>query len=271
MTTQSTPDNTWPELLAGYVLGDLSSDDMIQVQAYLERHPEAIADINELQATLGLLPLALAEVPVPPQIKTQLLAAIPTAESLPSAIPVPRRAQLKAQRRWFALAGSVAAGLVAVLGIQSYQLHQELAANRQELARLKESQESLIANASKTDRYDEARALIGQSGSHVMNIAGTGVATGAKGNVVVLPAQNRALLIVENVPPPPVGKIYHLWAVVEGRKVACIQFAPESDGRVLMQIPANRWSNAVQMVVTLEPMQTGEMPTGEMVMGGDRI
>jgi hypothetical protein len=268
MTTQSTPDNPWPELLAGYVLGDLSSSDMIQVQAYLERHPEAIADINELQTTLGLLPLALPEVPVPPQIKTQLLAAIPRAESLPSAIPVPGRAQLKAQRRWFALAGSVAAGLVAVLGIQSYQLRQELAANRQELARLKES---LIANASKTDRYQEARALMGQSGSHVMNIAGTGVATGAKGNVVVLPDQNRALLMVENVPPPPVGKVYHLWAVVEGRKVACIQFAPESDGRVLMQIPANRWSNAVQMVVTLEPIQTGEMPTGEMVMGGDRI
>ncbi len=270
MTTQSTPDippdNIPSELLAGYVLGDLSSDDMIQVQAYLEGHPEAIADINELQTTLGLLPLALLEVPVPSQIKTNLLAAV-----APAIEPNPNSAQRKVQTRWFAIAGSFAAVTIAALGIQSYHLHQELAANRQELARLKESQESLIAKASKTDRYQEAKALIGQPGSHVMNIAGTGMATGAKGNVVILPDQNRALLMVENVPPPPVGKVYHLWAVVEGRKVACIQFAPESDGRVLMQIPANRWSNAVQMVVTLEPLQTGEMPTGEMVMGGDRI
>jgi hypothetical protein len=50
--------------------------------------------------------------------------------------------------------------------------------------------------------------------------------------------------------------------------VACIQFTPEADRQVLMQLPAERWLPATGVAITLEPEQTTEQPTGEMVMSG---
>jgi hypothetical protein len=38
-----------------------------------------------------------------------------------------------------------------------------------------------------------------------------------------------------------------------------------------MQLPASRWYKAVQMAVTLEPVVSEAMPTGDMVMVGDQI
>jgi hypothetical protein len=255
------------------VLGDLSSDDMILVQQYLETHPEAIVEIEELKTTLGLLPLGLDDVPVPPGIKTELFAEIADSTISPRATAKNTRESLqyKIQSRWFALAGSVAAAAIAALGLQSYQLQQEFSATRQELARLRETQEQVIAKSNAGDRYQESATLMRQSGSRMLTMTGSGVLSGASGSVVIVPEQDRAILTVQKMPQPPVGKIYHLWAVVNNQKIACIQFVPESNGQVFVQIPANRWNKATQVVITIEPEQSESQPTGEMVMSGEKI
>ncbi len=277
----SNSDIPWDELLAGYVLGDLSSDDMIRVQHYLNSNPDAIAEVEALQITLGLLPLGLDDVPVPPQIKTNLLASLPDRATLPSSLPtIPQTTvqtilktsvQAKVQQRWFAIAGSIAAMTIAALGLQSYQLQQEFAATRQELAKLRESQEKLLAKSGEGDRYQQAVFLMNQPHSRMLTMTGSGSVAGASGNVVIMPDQNRAVLMVEKMPPPPPGKVYHLWAVVNNQKVACIQFVPEANGRVLIPLPANRWNAATQVVITIEPEQAGTQPTGDMVMSGEKI
>ncbi len=264
-------DTPWSELLAGYVLGDLSSDDMILVQQYLEAHPEAIVEVEALKLTLGLLPLGLEDIPVPDQIKTDLFAALPDRTR-----PIPvnnnrESLQRKVQNRWFALAGTVAAAAIAALGLQSYQLQQEFSATRQELARLREMQEQVIAKSNGGDRYQESAASAQRSGRRMLTMTGSGGVSGASGNVIIAPEQNQAILAVQKMPQPPAGKVYHLWAVVNNQKVACIQFVPEANGQVLMQIPASRWSNATQVVITVEPEQTESQPTGEMVMSGEKI
>jgi anti-sigma-K factor RskA len=267
------PDRSWPELLAGYVLGDLSSDEMILVQAYLESNPAAIAEVEELKTTLDLLPLGLDDVAVPADIKTNLFAKLGDREKAPTmAVSNPVESlQSKIQQRWFVGIGSIAAIMVAALGLQSYQMQQEFSAMRQELARLRETQEQVIAKSSAGDRYQESVAFMRQSGSRMLTMTGSGLVSGASGNVVIVPEQNRAILTVQKMPQPPVGKVYHLWAVVNNQKVACIQFVPETNGQVLMQIPANRWNSATQVVVTVEPEQSESQPTGEMVMSGDKI
>lgn len=274
-------DNTpWSELLAGYVLGNLSSDDMILVQQYLAVNPSAIADVEELQITLGLLPLGLDDVAVPEQIKTNLFASLPdrktptipaTATIRTNNKPRSRNIERRWGGRWLTIAGSMAAATIAALGLQSYQLQQEFSATRQELARLRESQEQLIARSIDGDRYQESIAFMRQSGSRMLTMTGSGTVSGASGNVVIVPEQNRAMLTVQKMPQPPAGKVYHLWAVVNNQKVACVQFVPESNGQVLMQIPADRWNRATQVVITVEPEQSESQPTGEMVMSGEKI
>jgi anti-sigma-K factor RskA len=245
--------NPWPELLAGYVLGDLSSDDMIRVKQHLETHPEAVEEVKALEMALGLLPFGLPDRPVPPHIKTTLFRQI---------APVTRQA--RGSRRWMVLAGGMAAAAIAALGVQNYQLQARIQGAQHEVATLRSAQEKLVANRDRA-------SLVGNFSGRKLSMLGNGAAQGAKGEVFIIAEQNRAVLAVDNMPQPPEGKVYHLWAVVDGQKVACIQFVPERDGKVLMQLPANRWSKAVQVAVTLEPMVDGAMPSGDMVMVGDHI
>ncbi len=270
-------DTPWAELLAGYVLGDLSSDDMILVQQYLDANPNAIAEVEDLKITLGLLPLGLDDSLVPAQIKANLFASLPDRVGLTAAQNVDESLQHSVQNniqsniknRWFALAGTVAAVTIAALGLQSYQLQQEFSAIRQELARLREEQ--VIAKSGAGDRDSESIPLMRQSGSRMLMMTGSGSVSGASGNVVIVPDQNRATLTIQKMPQPPAGKMYHLWAVVNAQKVACVQFVPEANGQVSMQIPANRWNRATQVVITIEPEQSEAQPTGEMVMSGEKI
>lgn len=266
-------DTPWSELLAGYVLGDLSSDDMILVQQYLDENPDAIAEVEALKITLGLLPLGLEDVPVPKRIKTDLFAVLPDRTSSTTATLRNANESLQhtVQNRWFALVGTVAAVTIAALGLQSYQLQQEFAATRQELARLREMQEQVMAQSGERDRYQESVALMRQSGSRMLTMTGSGFVSGASGNVVIVPDQNRAMLSVQNMPLPPAGKVYHLWAVVNNQKVACVQFVPEANGQVLMQVPASRWNQATEVVITIEPEQAQSQPEGEMVMSGKTL
>ena len=256
----------WSELLAGYVLGDLSSDDMIRVQAYLAHNPEAVQEIIELKATLNLVSLGLSDVPVPPQIKENLLAALPSEKVIPIKQVKQSKLKFNLGNRWRAIAGSMAAITIVALGLQSYQLQQEFAATRQELKQLRETQEKLLAQQSDQGRYQQSVSLINQPSGRILHMTGSGTASQTTGTIVIAPTQKRAVMMVKNMPAPPPGKVYHLWAIVNGQKIACVQFTPEADGQVMIQLPADRWSNAVGVVVTIEPVQSEAQPVGEMVM-----
>jgi anti-sigma factor RsiW len=269
----------WSELLAGYALGDLTPEDAIAVKQYLDAHPEAIAEVQALQQTLALIPLSLPAVPLPPELESRILQAAtssspqplepariqPPLAQTPTNRPVPWKSRRRFRQGW-PLAAGIAAAAIAALGVQSYQVQRELVATRQALAQLRQTQESLVAQQRDLGRYQQAIATLEQAPSHMLNLAGSGLAAKATGNVVVSPQQRQALLMVKNLPQPPAGKIYHLWALVEGRKVACVQFTPEADGQVLMQLPADRWVKAVGVVITLEPLESEAQPTGEMIM-----
>jgi anti-sigma factor RsiW len=277
--------DTWSELLAGYVLGDLTPEDVIAVKQYLETHPEAIAAVESLQQALALIPLGLPNNSPPLALKQKVLAAAQAdlQEDLGKDMPRDRGVavlniaqpqtpmQQRAQKRWFALAGGIAAATIAAFGIQSYQLQQELKATRQEIAQMRQTQEKLVAAQGDLNRYQQAVATIERSPGRMLNLAGSGIAASASGNVVITPSQGQAVLMIQNMPKPPAGKVYHLWAMVEGRKVACIQFTPETDGKVLMQLPADRWTNAIGVAVTLEPNQSEAQPTGDMVMNSVQL
>ncbi|KZL47797.1 hypothetical protein A2T98_21400 [Nodularia spumigena CENA596] len=53
------------ELLAGYVLGDLTSEEVAKVKQLLETSPELKVEVNGLQNSLALLPWALPETSPP--------------------------------------------------------------------------------------------------------------------------------------------------------------------------------------------------------------
>ncbi|MEM9908257.1 MAG: hypothetical protein AAF921_24870 [Cyanobacteria bacterium P01_D01_bin.44] len=86
----------WQTLAAGYVLGDLSSDEMAQFQQLLMAHPELTQTVVDLQATLSMLPYGLPQQRPDGQVRSHLLATAQAQLEPPvlakKVVPQPRRA-----------------------------------------------------------------------------------------------------------------------------------------------------------------------------------
>lgn len=136
------------ELAAGYVLGNLSSEEAEILQQYVNQHPEFAIKIDRLYDTLGAIPYALPEVDEPINLRSQLLAivaeanlitnpitspinALPYPADPPSIAPEPptpptpttRKLRSTEPCRWVALAA-------IIFGFMSWQMYRDLTATR---------------------------------------------------------------------------------------------------------------------------------------------
>ncbi|WLT38532.1 hypothetical protein NON20_01270 [Synechocystis sp. B12] len=107
------------ELLAGYVLEDLTPAEQTQVEDLLSQNPALVQEVEQLRATLNLLPLGLSSADVPPPL---LLSQSPVNRFSPSVI------KSTPKFTWGKLAlGGVLATAIASLSWQNYRLHEQLA------------------------------------------------------------------------------------------------------------------------------------------------
>jgi len=120
------PDH-WENLITGYVLGDLSSEEAALVKQYLELYPELAVEVESLQATLAVFPLSLPETKPPEKLRSQILEAAKTElnqneVSLPiSSSPHPPISP-SPSKPWLKIAGITAMGIIAGLGFFNYRL-----------------------------------------------------------------------------------------------------------------------------------------------------
>ena len=255
------------ELLAGYVLGNLTPEEVAEVNELLTSQPELLTEVTSLQETLSLLPLALPEASPSPSLRSRLLAQtqaqvehVSSSDAMPKGMPtatteIPQlRRQLWPSRKiWLAILGSAVAIVTVGLGVDSYRLRQELASARSDL-----------------DRYRDAVALLRQPDNRLLSLKGMGATPTASGSITIAPSSQTAMLVIQNLAPLPKGKVYRLWAIsADGQKIDCAEIIPDAQGKVLLQIPLDRFlSNMVKVTITIEPLQRMQEPTGEMVMVG---
>ncbi|UJB70380.1 hypothetical protein HRE53_04515 [Acaryochloris sp. 'Moss Beach'] len=137
-----TPHHRFEELAAGYVLGNLDSDEMAEFQQLAVEHPSLWEEVAGLQETLDLFPFALAESQPQPSARERMMQTAQTqspASKQPKVSPKP-------QRPWAKIFGSIAAVTTMALGLQTVHFQQQLAQVRQELA----EQKSLMATLPST-------------------------------------------------------------------------------------------------------------------------
>ena len=133
-----TPQNRFEELSAGYVLGNLDSEEMAEFQQLAVEHPSLWEEVAGLQETLDLLPFALVETQPQPSARKQMMQAATQAKFVVPTLPT---ANPKTQRPWAKIFGSIAAVTTVVLGVQTVHFQQQLAQVQQELA----EQKNLVA------------------------------------------------------------------------------------------------------------------------------
>lgn len=187
-------------LIAGYVLGDLDPTEAVEFERLLAVDPTIAAELARMQAALELS-YAPPEVAPPAHLRAAVLEAAvletsaqpPAQDFSQSLTPLPaaqpsRRPSTRRSVSWNRAWGAAAAVLIAALGISNYRLWQTLQATQPEV----QPSETLTYSLQSPDPNNPATATL-----------------------VVHPSTLEAALTVSNLPPPPPGKTYVLWTVLQ--------------------------------------------------------
>jgi anti-sigma-K factor RskA len=258
MTRFTQPEN-WQDLLAGYALGDLSSEEAETLQQILTNQPELSVEVDRLQEILALMPYGLPEHEPPLHLKDAILTA--AAAEMPARSAAPPASSQRQNLRWLGLVGSVAAAALMGLSLNNYQLRQELQTNRIVIAALQQEADISRPVISALQR-PKARPFA---------VTGTGKAASASGTIVLDRQQKQIVMVAQNLPELPQGQAYRLWAMPQNSKTPayCGQFNADSTGTVTTRWAAKSAlcsSNPAQLLITAELVTAPPVPQGELVM-----
>ena len=254
-----------PELLAGYVLGDLTPTEIKIVETYLAAHPEQQAEVAKLMLPLDLLSLTLPADNPPASLRSQILhqAGLETVEV---ANPVEQFAA-KSRQSWISIrsiATVVGLSLLAGLGWHNYQLSHELATTKQDL--------KIAQIAKNTPKPPENLALVSllqQPNNRFLTLKNMEGKTGmGMGSLVMVPNKSSAVLALQQIKPLPPGQVYRMWAIMGDEEMNCADFLPDADGKVLKQISLNHWEKAKKIMITIEQKSAKEAE-GEVAIEGE--
>ncbi len=235
MTASLTPEAI-EILLAGYVVGDLDRSELEVFEQLLAENPELQAEVQRLAATLDRVVYGLNSVEPPPQLQSVIMAAA-TMTVQPS--------QHIFRPPWRTIMGGVAGLLILYLGIDNYRLRQDFRISA------------------------DINTLLQQSKTQFFSLKGVNALSAkAAGSFVVNIGQRQGILIAQNLAIPPTGKIYRLWAIVDGEKIPCGTVKINAQGKVLDKfwMPADFYEGISGLFVTVESSETSRFPTGAIVM-----
>ena len=280
------PDDTnQTDLIAGYVLGDLSPEEADRLRQTLAEAPADSQEVKSFEEAFALLPYALPSVEPSPHLKGKILSAATRS----TAEPVAESSRLKAipsnvisiasprQRQWQRLLPAISTGIAAVaiaalsfnqvqLGKQSQQtvaLQQQLKDNNTELARLRsELQANQATVAVLSDPNTQVQALIGT----MPNPTDKRLATA---RMLVKPGDRQVTLVAQDLPKLSAEQIYRLWSIADtsAAPMYCGEFRQDDSGTAQWIAPdAACTQNPSQMIVTLDAPGDPITSAGPLVM-----
>lgn len=199
---RSMPSEELQLLIAGYVLGDLDASEAAELEQLLAENPAIAEEVAQMQTALEHS-YAPPEIAPPAHLRSAILGALETVEPQTQAVSPPTVSQPTVSQNptvqsvspiyrrpfsWTKAWSIAAAVLIAALGISNYRLWQTLQAIQTE------TQLSNILT---------------------YTLQGTEPNSPASATLVVNPSTLDADLTVRDLPPPPPGKTYVLWTVLE--------------------------------------------------------
>ncbi len=226
---RNTPDPEFPEEMIDYVL-DESPEAAGAFEARLKADPQLATEVGQLRQTLEALAYSTMTAPPPGARQALLKAARPLWQRLP----------------WSRLAAVAAALVAVVLGFDNVRLRQE---------------QQLLKEVAVTLQQPNVLLLFAMQGA--------GTASAARGSIAMDLDEQRAAVAIENLPAPPNGQVYLLWAAMDKGQVQCGQLRLGPAGKVTNQfaIPVGAYTSPIaRLFVTLETTPDARTPSGPAVM-----
>lgn len=253
--TQPTDDPNPTDLIAGYVLNNLSPEETARFRQALANNPALAKELKAYEEAFALLPYGSPILEPSARLKGNILSAAsrlsaqaspeesvlvepvlekPVLEKLAFKTPqpsnvVPISGARQRQRNWqrWMPAISTAAVAVAVLGLnqirsgqqfqQTAALQQQIAATNAELNRLQgQLRASQEMTALLSDPNTQMYSLVAEETSETGSKTGNETSVRpATARVLAKPGEREVTLVAHNLPPLPEDKIYRFWSVTK--------------------------------------------------------
>jgi len=265
------------ELVAGHVLGALEGEDASRFAAHLAGGCAACERaVIDYQEALARAAAAVREAP-PARVRHALLRRVGEAPA--------RRARVGRALAWTA-SMALAAGIAAVvsgswvrarldqLAGETAGLRAELAAQVQTVSELRrkldEQEKTLTLVKAQAAEQERTLALLGDPETRLVSLAGLAPRPQAQGRII-WNARAGGLLVAADLPPPPAGKVYELWAIAGGKPLPAGLFTVDAEGKASLAVaPLAGVATVDVFAVTLEPAGGVQSPTGAMYLASKK-
>ena len=241
-------DRSFDDLKDAYVLGALPGEERATVEAYLALHPERQAEIDDLAGVAGLIALAPPEQDPPADLRRRLMQVVESESARP-------RAERRSAASWFGWLGdfrNVALGAAALLVVGLLSWNVLLQEDVQDLRR--QVEEARTADRAQEDQAQETREI---------ELGGAWAEQGAHAEVTAL-KDDRAVLVVEDMPPMPEGRTGQVWVIRDEKPEPSGLLEPSGNmAATAITTPLN---NADAIAVTVEPAGGSDEPTSDPVL-----
>lgn len=237
-------------VLEQYLLGLLSESEAREVERLASEYSEIRKELDSLELSLENFAQANAT-KMPEGLTDKILKKIDEQPAEKTKISSDRRAQL-----WWAI---FAFALFAVLS-KFFLENRDL---KQNLNQIRTEKDSLQQDLNTTQRNLE----ICNAGKKVI-MRGTDKEPRAIASVLYNSENQTAVLEVIDMPEPPSGKQYQLWALVDGNPIDMGVFEVQTDQNISQSVPFI--ADADAFAVTLEPSGGSVNPTlSDMIVIGN--
>ena len=243
-------------ILEQYVLGKLNAQQAAEVEQYAAQYPEIKAEIEAIELALEEYALLHGQTPPPGVLSTIL-------QTLGERGTYAQPKGSSSNRTLLAVAWALF--FVAALGwLYAYQQNRHqgdtIADLSSELNTLETSCDSVQREK---EQLEQELQFLRQPTTQSTIMEGTELSPEAIAAVFSNPATQETRLDAGNLPVPPSGQQYQLWAIVDGNPVSMGVFEVQSDRQGLQSVPYIE--NAQAFAITLEPRGGSETPTMEQM------
>ncbi|KAA5534628.1 anti-sigma factor [Taibaiella lutea] len=262
-------------IIETYVLGMASEEEVRELMMLCEQYPEIKEALLSVQADMEQYATLHAAQP-PSGMKEQIWNVLQENNNINSDSPAdssivsnviafkePEK-EKKAFRSMMAAAAVIV--IIASVGLNFF-FWNKTQSTQQELASMKtEQQQMLASNKAYQEKLAQINSMLLDPAMKSMVLAGVGNHVGTNAMLLWNTSSKEVYLSLKNMPPPPTGKQYQLWAIVDGKPVDAGVYALDSkdDMQKMKVIPS-----AQMFAITIENEGGSAAPTlDQMVVAG---
>ncbi len=248
-TRHTIPDEI-AEAIAAHALEALSPEEEATLLAYLERHPEAHALLDEYRAVVDLLPFTAVPSEPPPALKEGVLRSIRDNQ--------PRRRRLAFPSFRLRFVPVIAACLLLALLIWNLGLQ----------LRVGDSPSATTSATVVDNTGDALKVFLSTPGLVSYDMRPESAAPNAWGRIYLTQDRSKAGFAVSKLPPLPPDKTYQLWFRLDDQtRVGITTFSVDPTGAAVMVLSVPPSAHKyISCGITQEPKGGSRTPTGPRVL-----